>query len=865
MSLSSGSRLGVYEIVGPLGAGGMGEVYRARDTKLGREVAIKILPESFVQDAERLARFEREAKLLAALNHPGIATLYGLEESNGSPFLVMELVGGETLAERIARGAIPIDEALHLFKQIADALEAAHEKAIIHRDLKPPNIKITPEGNVKLLDFGLAKAFAGDEAPSGDGSQSPTLTKGTALGAILGTASYMSPEQARGKTVDKRTDVWAFGCCLYEAVTGRKAFEGETATDTISAVVRVEPRWDRLPADTPAAIRKLLRRSLTKERNERLADVADARLEIKEALETSETEWQVTASVRPLLPYVGIAVAATALVVGFSVWSVMRPGPSPPTRLVITLPNGQSLVERSTSPIALSPDGRRLVYAAETDEASQLYLRELHSFQTAPVAGTEGGHTPFFSPDGNWIGFFTDDALKKVAVGGGASTVLAPAENLSQGASWSRAGWIVYSPGLGGMMQVSQGGGIPKRLAERIGVYPQVLPDGDTTLYSWITGSDRGLALVSNSTGEGQDLEPPAVAGAVYLRSGHLLYPSSLSSLAALPFDLDRRTYRGEAITVVDSVLAGRDRQPYLAVSDSGTLAIVSGEDRTIPVVLVDRDGQAVPLVRHPLVHTPRFSPDGRQVAYDTQPDIWIYDLERDTRTRLTVDLGQVPAWSPDGRRIAFHSRGNLYWMPADGSSDADVLFATVDSDPQDPSWSFDGQLLAFAQINPDTGPDIWILPIGEEPIPFLVTPADERAPRFSPDDRFIVYQSNESGEKEIYVRPFPDADGKWKISADGGTEPVWSRDGGELFYRHGRDLMVVDVDVESGDRFNIGRPRTLFSGDFREDRTGHASYDVSPDGQSFVMLQESRDEPLTEIHIVLNWFDELERLVPTN
>ena len=407
MSLSSGSRLGVYEIISPLGAGGMGEVYRARDTKLGREVAIKVLPESFVQDSERLARFEREAKLLAALNHPGIATLYGLEESNGSPFLVMELVEGETLSERIARGVIPIDEALHLFKQIADALEAAHDKGIIHRDLKPANIKITPEGNVKLLDFGLAKAFAVDESSSDDASQSPTLTKGTALGAILGTASYMSPEQARGKTVDKRTDVWAFGCCLYEALTGRKAFEGETATDTISAVVRAEPAWDRLPANTPAAIRKLLLRSLTKERNERLADIADARLEIREALKTPQTATEVTASGRALLRSVGVAVAATALVVGVTVWSVMRPRPSTPTRLVITLPDGQSLVERSTSPIALSPDGRRLVYAAATADGSELYLRELDSFQAAPIAGTEGGHTPFFSPDGNWIGFFT--------------------------------------------------------------------------------------------------------------------------------------------------------------------------------------------------------------------------------------------------------------------------------------------------------------------------------------------------------------------------------------------------------------------------------------------------------------------------
>lgn len=865
MSLSSGSRLGVYEIVGRLGVGGMGEVYRARDTKLGREVAIKILPEHFSQDAERLARFEREAKLLAALNHPGIATLYGLEESKGSPFLVMELVEGETLAARIARGAIALDEALSLFKQIADALEAAHDKGIIHRDLKPANIMITPDGNVKVLDFGLAKAFAGDNGPVGNGSQSPTLTKGMALGAILGTASYMSPEQARGKPVDKRTDVWAFGCCLYEALAGRKAFEGETATDTISAVVRAEPAWDRLPTNTPAALRKLLRRALTKARNDRLADVADARLEIQEALARPDTHAEPPGGGRRFSVYVAVASLA-GIIVGLSVWSLMRPTPQPTTRLAISLPEGQRLVDRRSVPIALSPDGRRLVYAAETDEGSQLYLRELDSFQSTPIAGTEGGHTPFFSPDGSSIGFFTNESLKRVSLDGGVLTTLAAVQSTSSGGSWTQGGTIVYvaqagSVGGAGLMQVPQGGGTPTRLTEA-GVSPQVLSDGHTILYTLLRGLPVGVpALISVDTGEGTVLDV-VVEGSdlAYSPTGHLLYRSASNAVVALPMASDREVGE-EASTVLTGVVTRRDSPPYLTISSSGTLAYVSGGGSHKRLVIVDRDGRAAPLVEHAALHMPRFSPDGTLLAYDTSPGLWIYDLAREASTRLTVERETGVAWSPDGSRVLFASNGRLYSMPSDGSREAEPLSApTIGAEL---SWSVDGRLLTFTQNNDQTGRDVWVFAVGEEPAPFLVTSAEERAPRFSPDGRFIVYMSDEAGRNEIYARPFPGPGGKWNISADGGTEPIWSRDGKEIFYRSGRELMVVDV--EATHSLVVGKPRVLFSGDFLLDISCHPGYDVSPDGQSFVMMEDARNNRLTEIHIVLNWFDELERLVPTH
>jgi Tol biopolymer transport system component len=886
-----GHQLGSFKILSLLGLGGMGEVYQAHDTKLGRDVAIKILPPAFVHDADRLARFQREAKLLASLNHPNIATIYGLEQLEGVHYLVMELIPGQTLAERITKGVLPQQEALKIATQIAEALEAAHEKGVIHWDLKPANVKVTPEGRVKVLDFGLAKAFGGDGGQ--DLSLAPTLSE---EGRILGTPSYMSPEQARGKPVDKRTDIWAFGCLLYELLTAKQAFHGETFSDSIATVLEREPDWQALPSSTPAKIHDLLRRCLQKDPQHRLRDIGDARIELKESL----TEPGVTAPasvpfgapsgvphkdgnvVRLRAIALGLAAALAIALAGLIATRMLKSGgaPKPVSRLTIVLPRGQRLAGTLVgSPVALSHDGTHLAYVAREGVEQRLYLRSMDSQTAAPIAGTQGAVTPSFSPDGQWLIFFADGKLKKISVNGGSALTLGDSV-LPAGASWSSQGIIGFGFYRGSLLQVPEGGG-PAQPLTRLkegdsGQFsPEFLPGGKAVVF--VVGSKAGsskaqIAVQSLTTGERRDL----VEGIQprYAASGHLIYAQS-GTLMAVPFDTQQLEVKGDPVAVVEDVAESPTfSMSQYSISDSGSLVYISAGAHNVQrrMVWVDRDGVEQPLPAPTRAYENlRLSPDGRRIAMEIDQQIWIYDLARETLSRLTFEgsLNRLPLWTPDGKRIAFYSdkaagEYNLWWQLSDGSGRLERL--TTDEYANNPeTFSPDGHLLAFVEINPNTQWDIWILRIGDnKPTPFLRTPFSEGAPAFSPDGHWLAYVSNESGRPEVYVQPYPGPGGKYPISTDGGTEPLWNHNGRELFFRNGNKMMAVDVTTAPD--FSVGRPRLLFEGEYwaNETPTQRSAYDVSPDGQRFLMVKPTEASSDTQINVVLNWFEELKRRVPT-
>ncbi len=866
-----------YEIIRELGKGGMGEVYLAEDTTLKRQVAIKVLPQQYALDKERLARFEREARLLASLNHPNIATIHGLEKSDDQQCLVMELVEGDTLAERLKKGPLPVEEALEVCQQIAEGLESAHEKGIIHRDLKPGNIKITPEGKVKILDFGLAKAFH-EEPEAADLSQSPTLTdQMTQPGMILGTAFYMSPEQVRGKVLDKRADIWAFGCCLYEALTGKVAFLGETISDSFARVLEREPDWDALPEATPGQIRVLIQRCLRKNLMRRLHHISDARIEIEDTLEqtlqlpsslAAKQHWMLRRSliVWSLLVF---AIIATAVMV----WILKPPlrlhAPSS-TSLGIILPRNQYLVTGFVSNVAISPDGRNLVYVAGSSDLSirrKLYLRALDSFRANPIPGTEDASTPFFSPNGQWIGFFAQGKLWKVPITGGMPVAICDAARLGTGASWGRNDTIIFTVFGSGLLQVSANGGQPEELTSpdlekgELGhQWPQILEKDKGVLFGIVTSDGSGrIVILSPATGEQRELFVGS-DNARYLRSGHLVYAYE-GSLWAVPFDLERMKLNGSPIQILDGVSS------QFTVSETGS--IVYGINPAIKntLVWVDREGQVSPIKEVPGSYsTPRLSPDGRHLAFDWAGDIWILDLERSTRTRLTAEgRNYRPIWTPDGFRITFatsRSRSiDIYWKLADGSGEAMPLLAR-DPYPQIPlSWSLDGKHLLFREIHPESGGDIWVLSrTPDHSISSVIaTKFLEGRAAFSPDGDWLVYVSNESGRSEVYVQPFPGPGKRWQISPEGGSFPVWSADGTELFYRQ-PDGWIMSVVVETEPVFVAKDPQRLFEGRF----TG--SFDVTADGQRFVMAQSVEDlgALVTELRVVLNWFEELKRLAPS-
>jgi serine/threonine-protein kinase len=903
MSLAPGARFGSYEVIALLGAGGMGEVYRARDLQLNREVALKILPSALAADPDRVERFKREAQLVAALNHVNIAAIYGFQESDGIHGLALELVDGPTLADRIAQGALPLREALPIALQIADALEAAHERGIIHRDLKPANIKLGHEGTVKVLDFGLGK-FIEAEPAIADASMSPTMSiAATRMGVILGTAAYMSPEQARGKPADKRSDVWAFGCVLFEMLTGRKAFEADDVSDTLAAVLRAEPDWTKLPAELPASIRLAIERSLEKERKRRIADVPTVKFLIAE-----HVNLQGSASVvhegrrrdRGRLVWAAIALVVGAALAGGGGWLMTIPAtvePGHPMRFVIGAPLNQptGVNLASDRSIAISPDATHIAYVSNS---RQLLIRPTDQLDVVAVPGVINPQTPFFSPDGRWVGFMTAGELRKVSIAGGPSISICRITGRPMGATWAADGSIIFatSDASTGLLTVSADGGEATVLTkpDRANgtfddLYPSMLPDGRAVLFTTGPGPDpqtMQIGMLDLATGARTTLIRGGT-GATYVAPGYVAFTSG-GALRVVPFDLRTHRVTGDPVTAVDQVASIIGLAGQWAVSQDGTLAYVPssgigglyGTPRSL--VWIDRNGREEQVPLPPRTYTyPRLSPDGTRVALDIRDqdqDIWIGDLNRRTLTRLTVDKATdfYPVWTTDGRRILFSSSRNvasyLYWQSADGTGTAERLTTSTTTAHYPFSTAPDGKTVVFQEVTPSTGIDLSILelPSGKT-APLLHSAFGETNGEISPDGKWLAYQSNESGQEEIYIRPFPDVDrGRWQISTGGGTRPLWARTGRELFYLDGNNLLTA-VSVQTGATFSASTPVRLFSTRYFSGFGGAGqsvagrTYDISPDGKRFLMIKDNlpADQLQTSIVVVLNWDQELKHLVP--
>jgi eukaryotic-like serine/threonine-protein kinase len=911
--LETGAMVGSYRIDRLIGAGGMGEVYRARDTKLGRDVAIKVLPDAFTADPEHLARFKREARLLATLNHPHIGAIYGVEEADPSPgsgqtvvrALVLELVEGETLADRIAKGPIPLDEALPIAKQIAEALEAAHEHGIIHRDLKPANIKVRADGTVKVLDFGLAKAL--DPSPSAtEVSQSPTITSpaATRMGVVMGTAAYMSPEQAHGKAVDKRADIWAFGCVLYEMLTGRRAFSGDDLTDTLATVLKSDPDWSGLPADTPVAIRKLLRRCLEKDPRRRLPDIGSARLEIDDAQPRPSEHVVPTPTAHPSrwrrVGALATAVLVGSVVTGTALWLVTRPvSPAPPRvmRTMITPSAAAPLTIGFGRDLAIAPDGLRLVYVAGT----QLLVRRLDQLVPTALTGLGVPVLPTFSPDGQWIAFFDGNAaLKKVAVTGGPAVMLSPTNNAGGGATWSPDDTIIFAtvaPSTG-LLRVGASGGEPEVLTtpddaqgEVDHGWPEVLPGGEAVLFTVFMkgGIEQDQVAVLDLRTRSRRVLLRGGSHAQYVPPGYLIYTVA-GTLRAVAFDLARREVTGSPVPVAEDVVIKPFGAVDASVAADGTLVYVRGGPVGTPrrtLVWVDRRGREEAVAAPARGYRyPRLSSDGMKVAVEVieeqGSDIWIWDFAQQALTRFTFDPAQdiYPVWTPNGRRLAFRSTragpANVFWQAADGTGAVERLTETPNE--QAPyAVSPDGTRLVLREDGPKTGGDLMVLALdGERRVtPLIQTTFNERNGEISPDGRWLAYESDESGREEIYVRPFPDVNGgHWQASTGGGSEPLWARSGRELFYRGPDDaLLGVPVGVEGSASFKTSKPVRLVEGRYYAGAGSGAApgrtYDVSPDGRRFLMVKEGGGSdqtaaPPPSIVVVQHWVEELKHLVPT-
>jgi len=898
MRLSTGWRLAAYEIVSAIGAGGMGEVYRARDTKLNRDVALKVLPDAFTHDSDRLARFRREAQVLASLNHPHIGAIYGFEDSGEIHALVLELVEGDTLADRIARGLIPLEDALPIARQIGAALEAAHDQGIIHRDLKPSNIKITPDGVVKVLDFGLAK-LAHPEVAAGraDLTVSPTMTSPalmTSVGVLLGTAAYMSPEQAKGREADKRSDIWAFGCVLYEMLTGRRAFDGDDMTDVLGAVVRLEPNWEALPSDLPQPVRTLLHRCLVKDRRTRIADIAAALFVLDHQTDVAASRSASAAPPhRPSWRSFAALTAGALVVAGLATtftWVATRPAPPGVVRTMISTSGSAALtIQGSDRDIAITPDGSRVVYRGN----NELLVRALNQLEPTVLSGLGAPHGVFISPDGQWVGFFDGTStIKKVSITGGPPVTVCAVQGVLSGATWGRDGTIIFATNAPatGLQRVPDAGGEPTALTtpdrargEGDHFWPEFLPGGEGVLFT-VTSANRGL---ENAEVAVLDLRSGAykilIRGgthAQYVSTGHLVY-SAAQTLRAVAFDPRRLEVVGPTAPVLESVVTKAQGAVDFAVAADGSLVYVPGVKGFFQqtVLSVDRQGRSSPLpgLRLDSYRDVRVSPDCTRLALATENDVWIYDIARAALSRLTTDPARdaSPLWTPDGTRVVFTSsragHRELFWRPADGSGrDERILPRGSDLvDLQASGWSPDGQLLfmdvpsslqcVIGQAAIDRSSEAKVLLKGEFCSGYAV---------ISPGGRWMAYQSNSSGQHEIYVERYPELGNRKQISSGGGTLPLWSRDGRELFFLSLDFRQILAAPVELMPSLVVGRPQGVLEFAITQSSRGGRPYDIAPDGR-FLIIRSDQAEAVAatapQIVFVQNWTEDLKRLVPVN
>jgi eukaryotic-like serine/threonine-protein kinase len=885
-------QLGPYEIQSPLGSGGMGEVYRARDSRLDRIVAIKILPSHLSEDAAARQRFDREARAISSLSHPNICHLYDVGQQNGISYLVLELLEGETLADRVRKGALPLDQVLKVGAEICDGLEKAHRSGVIHRDLKPSNVMLTKSG-VKLMDFGLAKGPVAAVGASTSSDSLATMSRPlTAEGTIVGTFQYMSPEQVEGKEADARSDIFSLGAVLYEMVTGKRAFEGKTAASTMAAILASDPPpISTIQPMSPTALDKVVKSCLAKDPDDRLQTAHDLKLELRWlaearaatpiARERTRRFWM--AGTLTLLILAGLVMAA---------YFLRRQNPQAGTakRVVIRLSSSAPLALARLAPLdfgrtsfALSPNGSQLVYVADLGDTSQLYVRPVDQFEAKPLSGTQGAYGPFVSPDGNWVGFFAENKLKKVSLLGGDPVVLCEART-PHGGSWGPDDTIVFSDEEGDKLIQVSANGLQVRAVRVSGndasspgsrelrfYYPQILWDGKWVLVSIPVSANwdfARIAAISLKTGELEFL----VDGGTnprYVPTGHLLFTRG-KTLMAVPFDLVHRKVTGGAVAVVDGVKTEAWGAAQFAVSDEGTLIYLPGVAGWIGrLVIVDRRGAATPLPPPAQAYgVLKFSPHGERLAVEVggaTDDVWLYEFARGTFTRLTTaGSNSRPTWDPDGKRVTFKSfREGEFTIArrlADGSGTEERLITSKYSlNPG--SWSPDGNVLAFQQSTASGNGELWTLPTNADrtPRPFLQTSWTAWGPGFSPDGHWIAYTADESGRSEVYVMPYPGPGGKWQVSSDGGEEPRWSQSG-ELFYRNGTKWMAVRVHTSPA--FSAEKPQVMFEGNYIN--VMGIEYDVAPDGKHFVMIQANEPKsPSTELNAVFNWFADLTRQVP--
>ena len=884
MTLAAGSRLGPYEITAAIGAGGMGEVFRARDTKLGREVAIKVLPAAFAQDHERVARFKREAQLLASLNHPNIAAIYGLEEADGAVALVLELVDGEDLSQRLKRGAIPVDETIAIAKQIAEALEEAHEHGIVHRDLKPANIKVTPDGKVKVLDFGLAKALENDATTNTASSQlshSPTMSRhATEAGMIMGTAAYMSPEQARGKPVDRRSDIWSFGVVLFEMLSGTRLFAGETVSDVLAAVLTRDPDWKALPATPPARLRRLLERCLERDAKQRLRDIGEARValgSISASDEPGSTGALVQASSNPRLLL--LSAAALAIVAAATAVLVLRTRPNqiadsrPVTVFGVSLPPQHALTASQSPLVDISADGRTVLFVAEGEKGTSIFRRSLNSMTITRIEGSEGAENPVISPDGRSVAFVADKMLRRVPLEGGASVAIAPAQ-APRGLAWARDGSLVFSPVYNSVLfRVSATGGSPvpatkfdAAKGERSHRWPQVLPDGRTVIFTVGLISSPGdydgsnIDAVRLDTGERRTIVQGARM-ARYSSLGYLIYQRK-QTLLAVRFDPERLEAKGEPFTLQEGL--GGDVSSgsgYFAVSDGGVVALApdSATPKDRLLVLVDRTGhETVMNAPAAAFNHPRFSPDGTRLAFAIgggsggDDDIYTMDLRSQHMQRLTFGQGHgFPLWSLDGRRIVYTSgrsgETGVHMQAADGGGKQIPIVTNMEQTLAD-AWLLDGNRLAVTTT--ERSIDVQIVDMSGKATPLIASPtAGESAAACSPDGRYIAYTTTETGTEEVMVESFPLGQGRWQVSVAGGSAPVWSRDGRRFYFVIGQSLM--EADLNAGGVFSASVPRVLLKGPYDFYKASARNYDVGPDGR-FALVKRPLDSKTSSEIVVL-------------